>query len=181
MTNQHNFSPFILLVSVAQRALISHRASTALSRRKYCIGKEETSRQKQPPRSHGARTAQHGGLIFYRARADHIFLTALSPREFRCATEAASFYVYCGVLLIFNMMFKSKMRNGVIQEVDGDQIMLCQVKHKNISPIMFNKRVSSHLHPVGVKSRTDEWKKRKTRKTNVDLLHDVMWVRMTLF
>ena len=53
--------------------------------------KEEKSEQNQPPRFHRAGTAQRGALIFYRARADRIFfLAALSPREFRRATEAGS-------------------------------------------------------------------------------------------
>ena len=67
--------------------------STALSGRKYYIGKEEKSGQNQPPRSLRAGTAQRGAPIFYRARAERIFLAALSPREFRRATEAGSWFL----------------------------------------------------------------------------------------
>ena len=52
--------------------------------------KEEKFEEKQPSRSLRAGTAQHGALIFYRARADCIFLAALSPREFCRATEVGS-------------------------------------------------------------------------------------------
>ena len=45
---------------------------------------------KETPRSHYVGTAQRGAPIFYRARADRIHLTALSPREFRRATEAGA-------------------------------------------------------------------------------------------
>ena len=39
--------------------------------------------------NHHPATAQRGSPIFYRARTDRILLDALSPREFRRATEAA--------------------------------------------------------------------------------------------
>ena len=66
------------------------RASTTLSRRKYCIEKEGKSEQKQSPRSRRAGIAQHGDPIFNRARArTTFFLTALSLCEFRRATEQA--------------------------------------------------------------------------------------------
>ena len=67
--------------------------STALAPRSVdvsIIEKEEKSGQNQPPRSLGAGTAQRGAPISYRARADCIFLAALSPREFSRATEAGS-------------------------------------------------------------------------------------------
>ena len=63
-----------LPVLVARRDKIFHRASTVLSRRKYCIGKEEKSeQQQQQPRSRRAGTAQRGAPVFYHARADSIF------------------------------------------------------------------------------------------------------------
>ena len=66
---------FLLPVSVGRRAKIFHRASTALSRRKYCVGKEGKGRQKQPPRSCPAGTAQRSAPLFYRVRADRIFFS----------------------------------------------------------------------------------------------------------
>ena len=48
--------------------------------------------------SHRAGTAQRGAPMFYRAGADRIFfLTVLSPREFRRATEAGSSLLPQGV------------------------------------------------------------------------------------
>ena len=71
-----------------------HRAITALSRRKYCIGKEKKSGQKQPPRSCRAPSAlgpRNAVLRFSTALAQSaFFLAALSLREFRRATEAGS-------------------------------------------------------------------------------------------
>ena len=66
-----------LPVSVARRAEIFHLASTALSRRKYCIEEEEKSGQKQVPRSRRAPAAQRGAPIFYRTHVERILF---SPR-----------------------------------------------------------------------------------------------------
>ena len=56
--------------------------------RKYC--KEKV--KKVSKNNHRAGTTQCGAPISNRARADRIFLTTLSPREFRRATEASSIY-----------------------------------------------------------------------------------------
>ena len=66
---------------MARRALIFHRASPALSRRKYCIEKEEKNEQKQPPR--WDRTARCSNVL-PRWRGPHFF----SPRCFRASFAA---------------------------------------------------------------------------------------------
>ena len=78
-------------LSSSAESLNFHRASTALSRRKFCIEKEKKV-SKNNPRAPLALGPRRPVLQFSTELARNaFFLSALSPREFRCATEAGSY------------------------------------------------------------------------------------------